>query len=102
IGQVLARLQKLAATGASSNESASRGQDPVGAFLATYLDTLIAEPWIPQLLVREVLAHDSPLRRRFRESFAGPAKQALSGLLVAQTERGRLRADLDVDLAVLS
>ena len=50
IGHVLARLQSLAAHGGD------RREDPVDAFLTAYLDTLIAEPWIPQLLVREVLA----------------------------------------------
>jgi AcrR family transcriptional regulator len=96
IGHVLARLQRLAAAGGE------RREDPVDAFLAVYLDTLIGEPWIPQLLVREVLAHDSPLRRRFRENFAGPARAALVSMLRAERERGRLRADLDVDLATLS
>jgi AcrR family transcriptional regulator len=96
IGHVLARLQTLAARGGDHRE------DPVDAFLTAYLDTLIAEPWIPQLLVREVLAHDSPLRRRFRENFAGPARGALRALLVSERDRGRLRTDLDVDLAALS
>ena len=95
VGHVLARLQRLAA-------QEGEHEDPVEAFLEAYLDTLIAEPWIPQLLVREVLAHDSPLRRRFRDSFAGPAKTALASLLLAERERGRLRSDLDVPLAVLS
>ncbi|HEX2465569.1 MAG TPA: TetR/AcrR family transcriptional regulator [Thermoanaerobaculia bacterium] len=96
IGRVLARLQTLAARGGD------RREDPVDAFLTAYLDTLIAEPWIPQLLVREVLAHDSPLRRRFRENFAGPARGALTSLLVSERDHGRLRTDLDVDLAALS
>jgi AcrR family transcriptional regulator len=96
IGQVLARLQRLAAAGDE------RSEEPVDAFLGAYLATLIAEPWIPQLLVREVLAHDSPLRRRFRESFAGPARAALTSMIRTERDRGRLRADLDIDLATLS
>jgi AcrR family transcriptional regulator len=96
IGHVLARLQRLAAAGAQ------RREDPVAGFLTAYLDTLIAEPWIPQLLVREVLAHDSPLRRRFRENFARPARGALTSMLRSEQQSGRLRADLDVDLATLS
>ena len=96
IGHVLARLQTLAA------RAGDRREDPVDAFLSAYLDTLIAEPWIPQLLVREVLAHDSPLRRRFRENFAGPARGALTALLGSEQDGGRLRTDLDVDLAALS
>jgi len=96
IGHVLARLQSLAA------EGGGRREDPIEAFLTAYLDTLIAEPWIPQLLVREVLAHDSPLRRRFRESFAGPARAALGSMIADERERGRLRADLDPALATLS
>ena len=96
IGKVLTRLQSLAAKGDAARE------DPVETFLSAYLDTLIAEPWIPQLLVREVLAQDSPLRRRFRENFAGPAKEALGALLRSERERGRLRSDFDVTLATLS
>ena len=96
IGKVLTRLQSLAAKGDAARE------DPVETFLSAYLDTLIAEPWIPQLLVREVLAQDSPLRRRFRENFAGPAKEALGALLRSERERGRLRPDFDVTLATLS
>lgn len=96
IGKVLTRLQSLAAS-----PDAAR-QEPVDAFLSAYLDTLIAEPWIPQLLVREVLAQDSPLRRRFRENFAGPAKEALGALLREEQDRGRLRGDLDVTVATLS
>lgn len=95
IGRVLARLESLAAQDGEH-------EDPVEAFLSTYLGTLVAEPWIPQLLVREVLAQDSPLRRSFRESFAEPAQAALGRLLLAERERGRLRSDLDVRLAVLS
>jgi AcrR family transcriptional regulator len=95
VGRVLARLQGLA-------REPDRRQEPVDAFLAAYLETLIAEPWIPQLLVREVLAQDSPLRRRFRESFAGPALAALGAMLGDERDRGRLRSDLDTRLAVLS
>jgi AcrR family transcriptional regulator len=95
IGHVLARLQSLAAR-------EGKTEDPVDAFLSVYLHTLVAEPWIPQLLVREVLAHDSPLRRRFRDGFAEPALGALVSLLLAEREQDRLRPDLDVRLAVLS
>jgi hypothetical protein len=49
-----------------------------------------------------VLAQDSPLRRRFRDSFARPARGALAALLIGERDRGRLRTDLDVDLAALS
>ena len=96
IGKVLTRLQTLAAKGDAARE------DPVATFLGAYLDTLTAEPWIPQLLVREVLAQDSPLRRRFRESFAGPAKEALGALMRGEQDRGNLRSDFDVRLATLS
>jgi AcrR family transcriptional regulator len=96
VGHVLGRLQSLAARGGQAD------QEPVDAFLAAYLDTLIAEPWIPQLLVREVLASDTPLRRRFRDDFAGPARRALVTLLDTERKRGRLRSDLDVELATLS
>jgi AcrR family transcriptional regulator len=95
IGRVLGRLQRLAA-------DAAPNEDPIDAFLSAYLATLIAEPWIPQLLVREVLAHDSPFRRRFRDHFAGPARAALGALLRGERERGRLRSDLDLELATLS
>jgi AcrR family transcriptional regulator len=97
IGRVLGRLQRLAAAPKSAPT-----EDPIDAFLSVYLATLIAEPWIPQLLVREVLAHDSPFRRRFREHFATPARAALGALLRGEQERGTLRPDLDLELTTLS
>ena len=38
-------------------------------FIEIYLAALTAEPWIPRLLVREVLSENTPVRQRFVERF---------------------------------
>lgn len=96
--RLLLRLRAVSADAASG----AGADDAIATFLGSYLDMLVAEPWIPQLIVREVIAQDSPLRARFRRDFAGPAFAALGALLAGERARGRLRSDLDDGLTVLS
>ena len=71
-------------------------------FIEIYLAALTAEPWIPRLLVREVLSENTPVRQRFVERFASKAAAIVPALLGEQIGGGRLRGDLDPRLAVLS
>ena len=69
---------------------------------ATVAQAFGAEPWIPPLLVREVLAEGGRFRERFIESYASKLAKLVPGMLKAEMAAGRLRADLDPRLAFVS
>src|SRR2546421_7023029 len=72
------------------------------SFLQFYIGTLTREPWIPRLIVREVLSERAPLRQMFIERFASQAALLGPGLMRREIERGSLREDLDPVLTILS
>jgi len=65
-------------------------------------EALGGAPWMPALVVREVLSDDAPFRDRFVESYASPMSRLVRRALRGEVAAGRLRADLDVDLAFAS
>lgn len=74
----------------------------IAALVESYTRTVAAHPWVPQLLVREVLSDGGALRERFiariAKNFAAPAP-----LRVARAQAaGRVRRDLEPRLVVLS
>ncbi len=94
--RLLAGVRELAAEGAGADGPFAE------RFIPLYLRTIGREPWIPQLLVREVLAADTPVRERFVERFARRAAALVPALFEQEIASGRLRADLDPQLTVLS
>jgi len=76
--------------------------DPLAAFVRMHIATLAEEPWVPQLILREVLGGEGPLRERFIEDFARRMTATVLGLLGEGIAESRLRADLDPRLTVLS
>lgn len=78
--------------------------EPAGVdeVIRLYTRTLARNPWIPALIVQEVLAEGG----RFRDQFIGRFAGRLAPLLVAgfarEQRRGSVRADLDPRLAALS
>jgi AcrR family transcriptional regulator len=95
---VLERVRAgLAARAASGTAPSS-----LDVFFEVAQDAIGATPWIPQLVVREVLSEGAPFRERFIASYAAPLSQLLRRALRAEVAAGRLRADLDVDLAFAS
>ncbi|WP_158637222.1 TetR/AcrR family transcriptional regulator [Arenimonas daejeonensis] len=84
------------------------GPDPVAAlraFVHAYTTTASKNPWLPRLIVREVLSDGGALRTTFPERFAGGMAAMLRGVVQAGQERGDFRADLDpseVAMSVLS
>jgi TetR/AcrR family transcriptional regulator len=72
------------------------------SFARLYIGVIGREPWIAPLVLREVLAQDTPLREQFVEQFAARAAQIVHPLFAREIQAGRLRADLDPVLAVLS
>jgi AcrR family transcriptional regulator len=99
LASVLSRVRSgLAAHSASGAAPASA----LDVFFDVAHDVLGATPWIPQLVLREVLSEGAPFRERFISSYAIPMSQLLRGSLRSEIAAGRLRDDLDVDLAFAS
>jgi AcrR family transcriptional regulator len=77
-----------------------------GGGLADLLDVLIeafaAEPWIPTLVVREVLTEGGRFREQFIRDYASHMAEILPGLIRREIKAGRFRRDLDPTLAFLS
>jgi TetR/AcrR family transcriptional regulator len=72
------------------------------AFLRIYMRTLASNPWIPGLIVREVLSPDGHFRQMFIRDFAGRLAPMMRTIVAREAERGRLRRDLDPALTVVS
>jgi AcrR family transcriptional regulator len=60
------------------------------------------DPWIPPLLVREVLAEGGGYRQRFIDTYASKVARLVPGMLAAGVAAGRLRSDLDPRLTFVS
>jgi len=98
LARVLARVRSgLAARAASGAATAT-----LDVFFDVAQDALGAAPWIPQLVLREVLSEGAPFRERFIESYAVPMSRLLRSALRGEVAAGRLRADLDTELAFSS
>ena len=78
------------------------GAAPLAALIRMYIATIASQPWVPALLLREIVTGDSAARARFVERFATRAAALIPGLVAAEVASGDLRADLDPRLAVLS
>ena len=77
----------------------ARGIDDLPATVAS---TFGADPWIPALLVREVLAEGGGYRQRFIDTYASKVARLVPAMLEAGIAAGRLRSDLDPRLAFVS
>ena len=67
-----------------------------------YLQTLSQDPWIPQIMIREVISRDTPLRQMFIDEFATHAAAAVPAKVLEEIGTGALRSDLDPRFIVLS
>ena len=81
-------------------------RDPTGIALEDifdlYMRTLSARPWLPRLVVREVLPENGRLRKLFQEQVVARAVRAIPVLIRRSQRSGALRADLDPVLVTLS
>jgi len=76
--------------------------DPLDAVVGLVASTLASEPWIPPLIVGEVVLRDTPLRAFFTERLReGPAR-VIPALIERGVEAGQLRGDLDPRLVLTS
>ena len=74
----------------------------IEGLVRTYMRVLAANPWIPGLIVREVLSPEGSYRQAFIRDFAGRFAPMLRTIVAREIERGRLRNDLDPALSVVS
>lgn len=71
-------------------------------FVRAYLTALNTHPWIPRIIVQEVVSRDTPLRKLFVERFANEALTLVAPMLEEEVRCGRLRRDLDPRLTAMS
>jgi TetR/AcrR family transcriptional regulator len=96
IGPLMGQIHALIANPAADRDTGVR-QLMKGAMLM-----FAKNPWIPPLVVREVLAKEGEFREMFIRDFASRAGGRLPSLLNREKELGRVRPDLDVTLGALS
>lgn len=77
-------------------------QSPVRRFFHAYMHTLGANPWLPPLILREVVAETGQLRQWFIQQFAAPGGGMLTRLIQAEQAAGRIQADLNPTFTALS
>ena len=80
------------------------GDDPAAIrnFLSLYMHTLGANPWMPQLILREVIQEGGRLRGWFIQQLASKGGGRLTQLIEREQAAGRIRADADPTLTALS
>jgi TetR/AcrR family transcriptional regulator len=61
-----------------------------------------ANPWVPGLIIREVLAPEGPLRPMFMKEFPERLVPLVEKIVKQEIARGHLREGLDPKLVVLS
>jgi AcrR family transcriptional regulator len=71
-------------------------------FVDSYVRMLAANPWLPNLVVREVLYGTSSFREQFIERFASRSGSIVPQIIAEESAAGRLRSDLDPVFATLS
>jgi len=94
-GPFRAALEHMRSRGAESEIG-------IAALIHLYMRTLAANPWVPQLIVQEVLAEGGRFRTQFIEQFAGRLAPMFVEVLGREQAAGRLRADVDPRLAAVS
>jgi AcrR family transcriptional regulator len=77
------------------------GREGLAEFFRLYTNTLLKEPWLPNLLVREVLFQEGEVREEFIDRFARRASRSLRSLLARDIEAGKLPAHIDPVLGAL-
>jgi len=97
--RVLPLVQGL---GAAVRAAGPEPRPSLVAFVRRYTATAAANPWLPQLIVREVLSTGGALREAFPRRFAGDMTATLAAVVHAGQQRGEIRADLDTSSLVMS
>ena len=91
-------IERLSAVLTASADDA----DALRNFFSLYMHTLGANPWMPPLILREVVAEGGRLRGWFIQQFASKGGGMLTRLIEREQAAGRIRADADPTLTALS
>jgi TetR/AcrR family transcriptional regulator len=78
--------------------------EPVGLaeVVRLYTRMLANNPWVPALIVQEVLAEGGRFREQFIENFAGRLAPLIAAIIQRGQAIGAIRSDLEPNLAALS
>jgi len=90
-------IERLGTVLASADDA-----DALGNFFKLYMHTLGANPWMPPLILREVVAEGGRLRGWFIQQFASKGGGMLTRLIEREQAAGRIRADADPSFTALS
>ncbi len=71
-------------------------------FIELYMRTLAARPWLPRLVVREVLPERGRLRKLFLEQVAARVAPVIPLLIRSSQKSGTIRPELDPGLVTVS
>ena len=71
-------------------------------FLQTYMTLMLNEPWLPNLIVREILYQEGELREKFINRIASKGGKLFSGLLQQAKTDGHLPKEIQPQLGALS
>ncbi|BAU48344.1 TetR family transcriptional regulator [Sulfurifustis variabilis] len=93
LGPVLQRAQAFSESGSEPD---------LRELVGNIMRVLAQEPWVPRLIVREVLAEEGAFRDIFAREFAAKGGGRLPAILARERERGVVRQDLDLTLTALS
>jgi len=74
----------------------------LGSLVEAAMRVYAANPWLPGLVIREVLMPDGPLRGMFIKEFPERVAPLVEKIVQQEIDRGHLRAGLDPKLTVLS
>ena len=95
IAPVVAALQRL-------GDPVRTEQADLAEVIRLYTHMLAANPWVPALIVQEVLTEGGRFREQFVEHFAGRLAPLLTSVIRREQARGGLSGELDPRLAALS
>lgn len=95
IAPVVEALQRLGDPGRADHVE-------IAEVIRLYTRMLASNPWVPALIVQEVLAEGGRFRAQFIEQFAGRLAPIFVGILQREQVRGNVRRDVDPRLAALS
>jgi len=95
-------VERVRAVAAEHGVDEVAPDDRLAGLLRVVTGALAEEPWIPTLVVREVLSEEGRFRERFVAAYASRMAELLPGLMREEIAGGRFRRDLDPQLAFLS
>ncbi|MFK7896585.1 MAG: TetR/AcrR family transcriptional regulator [Myxococcota bacterium] len=92
-----------ASSGDGAEAGSERGGDRLDELVRIQVEALSADPWLPQLLLRELLANPDPkVREDVGEKVSQGPIQLMVAWLKAEQERGVLRSDFDPELMAMT